>query len=130
MVEDDGEVLDAEDDGAGDEGDDSVEITDDTDPKPKRPKPRTTDPKPPKPNVDADALLAEARTLVFSNPAGAYRKAKQSYQAKNGRDALLVMGNAACRLKDKSKATYVLKRLKGSDRTKLKDICIQKGLEL
>ena len=40
------------------------------------------------------------------------------------------MGFAACRIKDRSKAQYVLKRLKGADRTKLKDHCAQKGLEL
>ena len=117
---------------AADDGEEPVEIIEDEQPKPKRPKPKRPKPKPqPKESsVDADALLKEARALQYTNPSGAYRKAKASYAAKPHRDTLWVMGFAACRIKDRSKAQYVLKRLKGADRTKLKDHCAQKGLEL
>ncbi|MEX1365820.1 MAG: FHA domain-containing protein [Nannocystaceae bacterium] len=113
-----------------DDGEEPTEIIDEPDP---QPKPKNPQPKPkpkPKPNVDPDALLQEARDIQYNNPAAAYRKAKQAYAVQPSRGPLWVMGFAACRMKDKSKAQYVLKRLKGADRTKLKDNCSQKGLEL
>ncbi|MCX4247991.1 FHA domain-containing protein [Paraliomyxa miuraensis] len=134
-VVDDGEPV--EDDGAADDG--SVEVIDDSageDPRPKQPRPKQPKPKQPKqpsepkPTVDAAAALQEARDKQFTDPSAAYRLAKQSYGAKPSSDALWVMGPAACRLKDKSKAQWVLKRLKGADKTKLQDICAQKGLEI
>lgn len=125
---DDGEIVEDDDDG----GDEPVEIIED-EPTPK-PKPKSKPkPKPkskPKPSIDADKMLKDARKLQYTDPGATFRMAKESYEAKPVRDALWVMGFAACRLKDKSKAQYVLKRLKGADRTKLKEHCAQKGLEL
>ncbi|MEM7160495.1 MAG: FHA domain-containing protein [Myxococcota bacterium] len=134
---DDGAIVedDAGLDAGADDGEEPVEIIEDEQPTATKPKPRpkTKRPKPkpqPKPSVDADALLKEARAIQYTNPSGAYRKAKESYAAKPHRDTLWVMGFAACRMKDRGKAQYVLKRLKGAERTKLKDHCAQKGLEL
>lgn len=125
-VADDGSAAD--DAGVVDDGEEPVEVIEEPAPKPKRSKPRSETK--PKPNVDADALLADARQLIFTNPAGAYKKAKASYQAKPNREPLLLMGAAACRLRDRNKVNYVLKRLKGADRTKIRDVCADKGFEL
>lgn len=132
-VADDGAVADGEDPTADDGDDDDVEVVDD-DPTPNRPKPPKTPkqqktPKQPDPAIDVDQMISDARKLVYKQPDVAYRMAKQAYAAKASSDALWVMGPAACRLKDKSKADYVLKRLKGADKTKLKDMCAQKGFE-
>ncbi len=128
---DDGGVV--ADDGAADGGDDPVEIIED-DPvtKPKSNKPKSNKPKSnkPKTNVDVDALMSEARDKQFRDPASSYRLAKQAYGAKTSTAALWVMGPAACRMKDRSKAVWVLRRLKGSDKQRLKDICAGKGIEL
>lgn len=97
-------------------------------PKPKQPKPKQ--PKPPVADVDTAKLIADARGEQYTNPSKAYSLAKQAYSAKPSGDALWIMGPAACRMKDASKANWVLKRLKGSDKTKLKDICAQKGFPL
>lgn len=141
VIEDDGAAV-IEDDGGADDGgaedDGAVEVVDDdsagSEPKqPKQPKqPRQPkQPKPdPKPSVDSAALLQEARDKQYKEPATAYRLAKQSYGSKPSSDALWVMGPAACRLKDKSKAQWVLKRLKGADKAKLQSICAQKGLDI
>jgi serine/threonine protein kinase len=82
---------------------------------------------PAKPAPDAAALLKEARVTQFADPAAAYGLAKQSYDAKPSNDALWVMGASACRLEDEKKAQWVLERLEGADKTKLRDLCAQKG---
>ena len=123
---DDGGAPTADDAGA-DDG--AVEVVED-DPRPTQPKPKQPKPKPPESTVDPVAALNEARQEQYKNPSKAYSLAKQSYAAKPTSDALWVMGGAACRLKDASKANWVLKRLKGADKTKLKDICTQKGFPL
>jgi len=121
---DDGDTPPADDGSAEDDG--ALEVDD---PKPRQPKPRQ--PKPPAdPSVDPVQLLADARKEQFANPGAAYRLAKQAYTAKPTSDALWVAGPAACRLKDATKVNWVLKRLKGADKTKLKDICAQKGFEM
>jgi len=112
------------DDGGGD--DSSVDVVED-DP---RPKPKQPKPKQPVVAVDTTQLIADARKEQFTNPPMAYKLAKQAYSAKPSSDALWIMGPSACRMKDASKANWVLKRLKGSDKSKLKDICAQKGLPL
>ncbi len=143
---DDGAVAEPSDSGAvPDAADDGAEppvIDDPPDPKPKQPKPKQPKPKQPKPKqpkpkqppdppVDVDQLLKEARKEVFGGNASiAYKKAKQAYTVDRSRDTLFLMGNAACRLKDRTKVNYVLKRLKGADKTKIKDICASKGLEI
>jgi pSer/pThr/pTyr-binding forkhead associated (FHA) protein len=110
------------DDGAADDG--SVDVED----SPSKPKPKPK-PKPVEPTGDPVQLLADARQAAFSNPGASYRLAKQSYGIKATSDALWVMGHAACRLKDPDKANWVYKRMKGADKTKLKDTCAQKGFE-
>lgn len=111
---------------AGDE--DPVEVVeDDTPSRPKQPKQQPKQPS--KPDIDPVAALNEARQEQYKNPPKAYSLAKQSYTVKPTSDALWVMGGAACRMKDASKANWVYKRLKGADKTKLKDICAQKGFE-
>ncbi|MCA9708310.1 MAG: hypothetical protein KDK70_20840, partial [Myxococcales bacterium] len=121
----------------GDSGEEAWDSdgSDDGDPdatkRPKTGKPKTGKPKAPKaPEGDPEELLADARQKQYKEPANAYKLARQSYTIKPSSAALWVMGPAACRLKDKSKATWVLKRLKGADKTKLKDICANKGLEI
>ena len=114
-------------------GDEPVEVVED---KPSKPKPRNTKPKQPKqkpdpkPNVDPAALIEEARQKQWKDPSIAYRLAKQSYGAKPSSEALWVMGPAACRMKDRSKVDWVMRRLKGADKTRLADICAQKGFPL
>lgn len=127
---DDGEAVADDGEAAADDGVEPVD--DDPTPKPKpRAKPKQPKPKPePKPTVDAEQLLEEARQKQWKEPAAGYRLAKQSYGAKPSSEALWVMGPAACRMKDRSKVDWVLKRLKGADKTKLTDICAQKGFPL
>jgi pSer/pThr/pTyr-binding forkhead associated (FHA) protein len=120
------EPADGGEEPVADGGDDSA--VDVVEPKPKQPKPKQ--PKPPVAEVDTAKLIADARGEQFANPSKAYSLAKQAYTAKPSSDALWVMGPAACRMKDLSKANWVLKRLKGADKTKLKDMCAQKGLPL
>jgi pSer/pThr/pTyr-binding forkhead associated (FHA) protein len=114
------------DDGEDDDDGGSVDVADG--PKPNKPKPKPKQPS--EPAGDPVQLLADARQAAFTNPGNAFRLAKQSYTIKPTGDALWVMGPAACRLKDLAKVNWVLKRLKGADKTKLRDICAQKGFEL
>ena len=84
----------------------------------------------PKPTGDADDLLAQARQIQHFHPYDALQAAEQSYEIKPSYDALWVIGRAACRLKDKSKANWVLKRLNGADKRYFKEICVSEGLNL
>ena len=82
------------------------------------------------PNPEADARLKNAREHVFSDPGLAFDEAKAAYDLRPSRDTLLVMGTAACRLKDTEKATFAIARLEGDDRSKMIDICAAKGVRL
>ncbi|MEM7160492.1 MAG: hypothetical protein AAF799_47080 [Myxococcota bacterium] len=82
-------------------------------------------------DTTAVALFQDARRVMYSDPAGAYDKAKQSYETEAKRDTLWVMGFAACRLGDGEKAEFVLARFDGDeDKDKLRSHCATKGLEI
>ncbi|MBC8070838.1 MAG: hypothetical protein IAG13_21100 [Deltaproteobacteria bacterium] len=99
-------------------------------------KPAPPAPTPPKPTapaapaVDADALLAEARPLVFKNAAQAYDLASKAYNAKKSQDAAFVMANAACRIPDEGKARKAIGKLKGEKREGAIKVCAGKGITI
>lgn len=100
---------------------------------PKKPPPaapKTTPTPPPAPAVDADALLAEARTLTTKSPGQAYDLASKAYAAKKSQDAAFVMAMAACRMSDEAKARKAIGKLKGEKRDAAVKICAGKGITI
>jgi len=112
-------------------------VPDDPDPVPKpkpvpdKPvtKPKPTPPKPPaEPEVDVDTLLADARKQMFKSPAAAYDLAAKAYAAKKSSNAAFLMANAACRMKDTSKAKKAIAKLKGTPHDEAVQICASNGI--
>jgi hypothetical protein len=95
-----------------------------------RKSPPTTPPAAPTPTVDADALLKEARDLQYQNPSKAYSLAAQAFNAKKDKQAIIVMVNTACRMKDAAKARKALARLKGEEREVMTKSCRTKGVDV
>jgi hypothetical protein len=85
---------------------------------------------PPAPEVDAEALLQQARTLQFSNPSKAYALAQQSYNAKRSNGALVVMVSAACRMNDAKKASRALGKLSEPERSTMAKACRRNGVDV
>ncbi len=76
-------------------------------------------------------MLADARKAQLSkNYADAYRLAKQSYAAGKSAEAAQLMGVAACKLGDASKAKSAYKKLSGSKKSALQTVCASAGIEL
>jgi hypothetical protein len=81
--------------------------------------------------ADPAALLGDARKAQLRRQYGeAYRLARQSYELDASADALKVMGAAACKLKDASKAKGVRDKLPASQREDLQAACAAEGVEL
>lgn len=99
---------------------------------PKR-NPQSNSPKPtaPKePAVDADALVAEARGVAFSNPKRCFELAKKSYQAKRSGSVAQLMASCACRMGDAGKAKYAIGKVGPSKRDGFVKMCEAKGVKL
>ena len=79
----------------------------------------------------ASELLADARKAQLSGSySKAYSLAKQSYAAAKSPDAAQVMGVAACKMGDASKAKSAYSKLSGSKKSALQSICAKSGIEL
>jgi hypothetical protein len=79
----------------------------------------------------ADQLLADARkSAMGGDHKTAYSLAKQSYGKKRTPKALQLMGVSACNMKDKGKAKFVKKKLKGSKRDAIVSLCKSKGVSI
>jgi pSer/pThr/pTyr-binding forkhead associated (FHA) protein len=91
-----------------------------------------TPPKPPPaPAVDADQLLADARSASMANQlAKAYELAKKSHKEKPSQDALNVMATAACKMGDAAKARFAIGKLSGKRKEDAKKLCEIKGVSL
>jgi len=80
--------------------------------------------------AQAARLVESARANLLSNPSRAHRDAKAAYELRASQTALQLMGHAACRMHDENKASWALKRLRGSARRGLESSCLQQGIEL
>jgi outer membrane biosynthesis protein TonB len=108
---------------------------------PKRPRPKKKPkshepgaqppPPPPDPGVDPKQLLKEARkAALMGNATQAYNLAKQAYDVNRSQAALEVMGVAACKMGDASKAKAAYSRLGSARRDKLAKVCSGRGITL
>jgi hypothetical protein len=95
------------------------------DPEPK-PIPKTT-----KPKLPPDQALAEARKASLQgNNAKAYSLAKDAYDQNQSGDALNLMGVAACKMGNATKAKAAHRKMTASDKSKLEKLCTSVGVEL
>ncbi|GEM_PF-3818016 len=87
-------------------------------------------PAPAKPK-NAQQLLADAKTAYDQGQAKqAYALAAKSYQMDGSPNALMLMGQSACKMRDKNRAVAVYSRLGLFKRPKLAATCRTEGVEL
>lgn len=87
--------------------------------------------KPAAPSKSASELLADARSAqIGKNYSKAYKLAKQSYSASPSQAAAQLMGVAACKMGDASKAKSAYAKLSGSKKSALKNVCASAGIDL
>ncbi|MCX4240929.1 serine/threonine protein kinase [Paraliomyxa miuraensis] len=75
-------------------------------------------------------LLARAREALPRDARQAYRDAKAAYDLEPSQDALEIMGEAACRLRQEPRARYAYTRLRGNAKTELRRKCKHEGVSL
>lgn len=94
----------------------------------KKPTPPATTPA--KPDVDADALLKDARKASFSNFSQCYDLAKKANDASRSAQAANLMGVCACKMGDAGKAKRAVGKLRGAKKDNVVKICASKGITL
>ncbi len=113
-----------------DEPDISVEdeeLPADAQPKPTRAK---ADPARAERAREADALLAEARSMLHRDPAKSLELTQKSLAKKRTAGGFSLLGLLACSKGNKALALKALRNLKGRPRDDVVDICSRAGLEL
>lgn len=86
---------------------------------------------PAEPTASASELLSDARKAQLAGSyKTAYSLAKKSHAAGGGADAAQVMGVAACKMGDASKAKSAYSKLSGSKKSALKGVCAKAGIDL
>jgi hypothetical protein len=79
----------------------------------------------------ASALLADARKAQLAGRySSAYSLANRAYGTKASQEAAQVMGVAACKMGDASKAKKALSKLSGGKKSALKSVCAGAGINL
>jgi predicted component of type VI protein secretion system len=88
-------------------------------------------PKPSKPKLPPDQALAEARKASLSGDnKKAYSLAKDAYDQNQSGDALNLMGVAACKMGNETKAKAAHKKMTAKDKAMLEKLCGSLGIEL
>jgi pSer/pThr/pTyr-binding forkhead associated (FHA) protein len=88
-------------------------------------------PPPSGPAKTAAQLMADARKAAMAGDAAkAYSLAKDAAEVGAGADALQLMGVSACKMGDASKARSAFRKLTGSKKQQLAEVCAERGIEL
>jgi len=80
------------------------------------------------PQHDPEALLKEARNLLFKDARRAYRLAKEAHESLHSQDALVVMATSACLLGHESAARKAIAQLRGEPRQRMVAFCQKQGV--